>query len=111
MPELSTASSGTPSRAPGIPGHEQAGGDHPHDGQRVQCHGAAQQKRLQDVALELHHTDDDAQHDQGGDEAVRDQGDEDGDAAGEDRPDDGDERAEEDQRGHHDQQPANRSRR
>ena len=47
--------------------------------QRVHAHGAAQQQRREDVPLQLHDQEDDAQRDQRGDEAVGHQRDQHGD--------------------------------
>ena len=55
MPALSTASSGTASSAPAIPQTKRPVPIDEHDGERVQRHRAAEQQRLQHVALQLHH--------------------------------------------------------
>jgi len=62
IPELRTASNGTGEQRTGDAGHDEAGGDGQHDGQRVQLHRAAEdtvelramggEERLEDVAFE-----------------------------------------------------------
>ncbi len=82
---LRKATVGTASSAPTMPASTAARGDGQHDGQRMDRHRAAHHQRLQHVALQLLHSDDEAERDQRVDEALGEQCDDDGEESG-DRP-------------------------
>ena len=92
------ANSGTAISAPTIPPTMMPIAIDDQHGQRMQLHRPSQKERLQHMALDLHHQDDAAKHDQRLDPAKRDKGDEHGNETRDQRPDDRDEGADEDQR-------------
>ena len=73
MNALVKARIGIDSSAPDDAADDDADRDAQQHRERVQLDRPAQQERLQDVALDLHHRDDAGQHDQGLDPAERDQ--------------------------------------
>ena len=71
------------------------GSDRQDDGQRVDGDGATEQERLQPVGLHLLHHQDDTEHQQRDERALRDERHEHGEDPGQQRPHDGDERPQE----------------
>ena len=96
---LRTATIGTATSAPMMPGEDQAGGDRKDHRERMDGHRPTHDQRLEDVPFELLYADHHGQYQQRGDRPAGDQRDEDGDRTGQGGADDRDEGTEEDQRG------------